>query len=56
MGYEYLKFIFKYVDLEFSVWYMGDSPERNLCDVLVSFFNTIHFKLLKIGSAQWARM
>ena len=28
---------------------MGDSPERDVCDVLVSFFNTNHFKLLKIG-------
>ena len=29
---------------------MGDSPERKLCDVLVSFFNTIHFKLLNIAT------
>ena len=28
---------------------MGDSPERDFCDVVVSFFNTIHFKLLKIS-------
>ena len=28
---------------------MCDSPERDLCDVLVSFFNTIQFKLLKIS-------
>ena len=28
---------------------MGDSFEKDLCDVLVSFFNTIHFELLKIG-------
>ena len=29
--------------------FMGDSPERDLCDVLVSIFNTIHFNMLKIG-------
>ena len=29
--------------------YIGDFPKRNLCDVLVSFFNTIYFKLFKIG-------
>ena len=28
--------------------HMDDSSERDFCDVLVSFFNTIHFKLLKI--------
>ena len=28
---------------------MRVSPERELCDVLVSFFNTTHFKLLEIG-------
>ena len=28
---------------------MGDCPARDLCDVLVSFFNVIHFKLLKNG-------
>ena len=27
---------------------MGDCPERDFCDVLVRFFNTVHFKLLKI--------
>ena len=34
-----------------SIWagmpQMGDFPERDLCDILVSFFNTVHFKLLK---------
>ena len=29
-------------------WHMGDSPERDLCDVLVSFFNLKHFELLKM--------
>ena len=28
--------------------YKGDSPERDLCDILVSFFNVIYFKVLKI--------
>ena len=31
--------------------YMGDSPVRDLCDILVSFFNTLHSELLKIGRA-----
>ena len=28
---------------------MGDSPERDIWNVLVSFFNTIYLKLLKNG-------
>ena len=28
---------------------MDDSPERELCHVLLSFFNPIHLKLLNIG-------
>ena len=28
---------------------MCDSPERDLCRVLVSFFDTNHYKLVKIG-------
>ena len=28
---------------------MGDSSKRDLCDILVSFFVTIHFEFLKTG-------
>ena len=36
-----------------SYKYMGNSPKKNLCNTLASFFNTIHFKLLKIGSCNF---
>ena len=31
-----------------KILYISDSPESDLCDVVDIFFNTIHFKLLKI--------
>ena len=34
-----------------KIYYTGDSSEGDLCDGLVSFFNIIHFKLLKIRRA-----
>ena len=39
------------VGVNFDMFYciLGWSPERDLCDVLVSFFNNFHFKVLKIS-------
>ena len=56
MSHIFLYFIFHmlyhfyfHAYVQHSLVYMGDCPERDLYDARVSFFNTIHFELLKIG-------